>query len=105
MGYLLAMVMVLTALSVHPVLAHVPECYEHNERARDDGTTNKGGGMYDTNFLRGWVWWKVQEMGSAKRREARTYEQIAGLIGPCLLPNGSVFHMVDRKSPPPTGEN
>ena len=43
---------------------------------------------------------KVQEMDDTERREARNYEEIASLIGPCLMSNGSMFHMVDGLDKP-----
>ncbi len=89
--------LVIAALLLAPRVAVAEvSCFEIVWRNYDDGTTNKGGGgMYDTNFYRGWVYGKVQEMDDAERRIARTLPSIAGLIGPCRMPDGSLFHMVD----------
>lgn len=62
--------------------AEVPDCYRLD-----------GGRTY---FIRTLLYEQVQAMDDTQRRLARTYESIAGLIGPCVKPDGTVFHMVDR---------
>ncbi len=74
--------------------AEVP-CFEY-PKPSNDGFPSNASTMYDTNWWRGWAWGKVQEMDDAERRKARSLESIASLIGPCILPNGEIFHMVDR---------
>lgn len=80
--------------------AEVPDCFEYNAREYVDGTTNKGdggSGMYNTDFYRGWVWWLVQQLDTSERRKARSDERIAGWIGPCVMSDGSLYHLLDKQ--------
>ncbi len=88
-------VLVIAALLLAPRVAVADvSCFEY-PKPSDDGFPNNASTMYDTNWWRGWVYGKVQEMDDAERRIARTLPSIAGLIGPCLMPDGSRFLMID----------